>query len=133
MQTVEIQKGVKVGFEELLSGAAQLGTADLEKFTDRLSHLLARRKTPRPTEREVELLKQIYEPLKRATQRRYDFLHVKLVEETISDLEHQELISLVETVENQNVEWLKAIVELARLRAVPVEDLMKQLGIKQQG
>lgn len=129
MQRIEIQKGIKVGFEELLAGASQMGTEDLEKFTDRLSQLLARRKTPRPSERELALLKKIYEPLKRASQRRYDLLSAKLNEETITDTEHSELLTLVQTAENHNVEWLKSLVELARLRAVSVEELKGQLGL----
>ncbi len=130
MQTIEIQKGIKVGFEELLKGAAQMGTEDLERFTDRLSQLLARRKTPHPSERELELLKKIYEPLKRQTQRRYDQLTAKLNSETITSQEHEELLALVETAESHNVEWLKAVVELARLRAVSVEELLNDLGLK---
>ncbi|MBK9015405.1 MAG: hypothetical protein IPM82_15840 [Saprospiraceae bacterium] len=132
MQSIEIQKGVRVGFEELLAGAAQMGNADLEKFTDRLSQMLARRKTPKPSERELELLKKIYEPLKVSTQKKYDLLQAKLLDESISHAEHEELMTLVETAESHNVEWLKSVVELARLRAVAVEDLLTQLGLDQQ-
>ena len=109
-----------------------MGTSDLEKFTDRLSQMLARRKTPKPTERELELLKKIYEPLKPATQKKYDLLQAKLLDESISQAEHEELLTLVEAAESHNVEWLKSVVELARLRAVAVEDLLKQLGLDQQ-
>ncbi len=131
MQTIEIQKGVKVGFEDLLKGAAQMGTEDLERFMDKLSHLLARRKTPKPSERELELLKIIYEPLKAKTQHRYDMLSAKLQAESISPKEHQELLDLVEVAEGHNVDWLKALIELAQLRGVSVEDLMMQLGLSQ--
>jgi hypothetical protein len=129
MQTIEIQKGVKVGFEDLLKGAAQMGTEDLEKFMDRLGSMLARRKAPKPSERELELLKMIYEPLKAKTQRRYDLLNAKLREEGISTKEHKELLTLVEAAEEHNVDWLKALIELAQLRGISVEDLMVQLGL----
>jgi hypothetical protein len=131
MQTIEIQKGVKVGFEDLLKGAAQMGTEDLEKFMDRLGSMLARRKAPKPSERELELLKMIYEPLKAKTQRRYDLLNAKLREERISTKEHKELLTLVEAAEEHNVDWLKALIELAQLRGISVEDLMVQLGLGQ--
>lgn len=131
MQSIEIQKGVKVGFEELISGVAQMGTEDLEKFTDRLSQLLARRKASRPSERELELLKKIYEPLKSKLQGKYDELIAKMNEETITEQEHQELLTLAEVAEAHNVEWLKAMVELAQLRAVSVEELKRQLGLDQ--
>lgn len=131
MQTIEIQKGVKVGFEDLLKGASQMGTEDLERFMEKLGRLLARRKAPQPTERELELLKMIYEPLKAKTQRRYDLLSAKLQAESITSNEHQELLALVETAEGHNVDWLKALIELAQLRDVSVEDLMMQLGLSQ--
>jgi hypothetical protein len=131
MQTIEIQKGVKVGFEDLLKGAAQMGTEDLEKFMDRLGHLLARRKAPKPSERELELLKKIYEPLKAKTQRRYDSLSAKLQQGKITQTEHEELLALVEAAEGHNADWLKSLIELARLRGVSVEELMAQLGLNQ--
>ncbi|MCU0348394.1 MAG: hypothetical protein MUC59_15750 [Saprospiraceae bacterium] len=131
MQTIEIQKGVKVGFEDLLKGAAQMGTEDLEKFMDRLGSMLARRKAPKPSERELELLKMIYEPLKAKTQRRYDLLNAKLQVESITPNEHQELLTLVEAAEGHNADWLKALIELAQLRGISVEDLMVQLGLGQ--
>ncbi len=131
MQTIEIKKGVKVGFEDLLKGATQMGTEDLEKFMDRLGYLLARRKAPKPTERELELLKKIYEPLKVKIQRRYDLLNAKLKNESLTPAEHQELLALVETAEGHNADWLKSMIELSRLRGISVEDLMEQLGLNQ--
>ncbi len=129
MQTIEIQKGVSVGFEEMLHGAAQMGTDDLEKFMDKISFLLARRRTPRLSERELELLKKIYEPFKPRKQRRYDVLIEKLHDETLTNDEHKELLVLTDEAEGHNVEWLEALVELSQIRAVTLPQVMKQLGL----
>jgi len=52
-----------------------------------------------------------------------------LQNETISEREYEELLSLWQEVERRNVERLKALIELAKLRGVSVQELMRQLGI----
>jgi len=62
-------------------------------------------------------------------QRRFNQLRRKLRDETISEREYEELLSLWQEVERRNVERLKALIELAKLRGVSVQELMRQLGI----
>jgi len=59
MQTIEIQKGIRVGFEDLVNGVSRLETSDLEKLADTVNHILAGRKNPSPAAREKELLEEI--------------------------------------------------------------------------
>lgn len=37
MQSIEIQKGVQVGFDDFVRGAMQMDTPDLEKLTNALN------------------------------------------------------------------------------------------------
>lgn len=129
MQRIEIQKGVQVGFDDFVRGATQMDTPDLEKLADQLNHILARRKTPHPSEREMALIAKIYEALKFRDQSRYDALQTKLEDETITDAEHQELLVLTQTIEAQNVVWLQAVVDLAQLRNSTPREVIKQLGL----
>jgi len=59
MQTIEIQKGIRVGFEDLVNGVSGLETSDLEKLADTVNHILDGRKNPSPAAREKELLEEL--------------------------------------------------------------------------
>lgn len=130
MSTIEIQKGIKISVEELLTGMAQMDISTLEKFSDEINRLIARRKASSPSEKELALIKIVYQPLEATIQQRYDELSVKNKKGTISEEEHAELLKLVELAENHNVKWLEALVELAQLRGVSLEVVKKQLGVK---
>ena len=129
---MEIQTGVQIGFDDLVLGASQMDTAALEKFADQLSHILARRKAPLPSERELELISKIYEALSPETQQRLDELQIQLQNETIGEEAHRELLTLTKRAEQHNAEWLEALVELAQLRNVSPQKVIKQLGLKKQ-
>lgn len=60
---------------------------------------------------------------------RYDWLRRQLRRGMMTETEHQELLSLIELVENANVERLNCLVALSRLRAVSLEKTMSDLGI----
>jgi hypothetical protein len=129
MQTIEIQKGIRVGFEEMINGAAKLETSDLEVFMEKLGQLLARRKTPRINEREIELINIIYDCLTLQNESRYEELNEKLHSKTLSSNEHAELIEFNDLAEEQQIEYLKSLLELSQIRGVTVEKTIHQLGI----
>ena len=130
MRSIEVRKDIKLDVDELLQGLSDMDLDSLEKFSEALNHIIARRKSPKPPERELELLDKIYQNFSSATQHRYDTLYQKLQEEKIAPAEHKELLGLVEQAEKHNAEWLKALAELAALRKVSVEQLKKDLGIE---
>jgi len=127
---MEIQSGVQIGFDDLVQGASQMETPALEKFADQLSHILARRKAPLPSERELELISKIYNVLNPETQQRLDDLQTQLHNEALSEEAHQELLALTKLAEQHNAEWLEALVELAQLRNVSLQEVIKQLELK---
>jgi len=131
MQTIEIQEGVQVGFDDFVQGASKMETTDLEKLADMLNHLLARRKAF-PGETEMTLLNKIYDALKFAGLDRYKVLQAKMSDEVITEDEYQELLELTKAAEAQNVVWLQAIVDLAKLRNVSPQTVIKQLGLEKR-
>jgi hypothetical protein len=133
MSAIEIQKGVKISLEELLDGVSKMDISSLEKFSAEINRLIARKKHPRPTERELELISLIYQPLEEETQLRYDELFRKKEAGKLKKKEHKEMLELVEVAETHNVKWLAALVELAQLRGISIEEVKKQLGIKNPG
>ena len=131
MQSIEIQKGVQVGFDDFVRGAMQMDTPDLEKLTNALNHILARRKAVVP-ETELVLIDKIYELLKFEQQERYQKLQTELSNETITEEEYRELMNLTRAAEAQNIVWLEAVVELAKLRNVFPQMVIKQLGLEKR-
>lgn len=129
MKSIEINGGSKIGFEELLQGASKLDVPNLEELSQKLMQLIQRKKLPEGKRKEIELIKIIYSKLSAKTQNRYDELFEKRRAETLSKLEHQELTELIEVAEKHQVVWLKALVDLAKLRGVSIEEVKKQLGL----
>ena len=117
--------------DQLLQGAALLGSNELEQFTDRLLALRAHRRAPSLSKREAELLQLINRGIPAEARQRYDELNDALHAETITDDEHQELLKLIEQVEQSDAERLRNLVELAQLRQLSLDELMDQLGLRQ--
>lgn len=61
-------------------------------------------------------------------QQRYVELHAKLLDETLSEEEHNELLSLVEIIEKADADRLKHLLDLAQLRSTTLDALMDQLA-----
>jgi hypothetical protein len=80
--------------------------------------------------RERILLEKITQTVlsKKKTQR-YQELVYKLEFETLTDAEHAEFMRLANQEERLRNQRVKCLIELAQLRAVPLPQLMKDLGL----
>lgn len=128
MTTVRVTS--EIDLDQLLDGMAQLETADLERLAAHISTLLAQRKAASLPQSETELLQQINQGLPEETQQRYNHLQAKLQAETITPAEHQELLTLIDTVEQADADRLQHLLTLAQLRQVPLNELMAQLCLQ---
>lgn len=129
MPMVQVVSEVKVDLNQLLDGIAQLDLPELERFSFKVSNLVAQRKSPYLPQRESELLQQINLSLPAEKRQRYAELNAKLLDETITLAENQELGELIEQIEHADVERLQALVELAQLRNMSLARLMEQIGV----
>ena len=129
MPMVQVVSEVKVDLNQLLDGIAQLDLPELERFSFKVSNLVAQRKSPYLPQRESELLQQINLSLPAEKRQRYAELNAKLLDETITLAENQELGELIEKIEQADVERLQALVELAQLRNMSLARLMEQIGV----
>jgi hypothetical protein len=120
----------KLTTEDLLAALEQLDPKDAEKVSRHLLHLQARRKAPHLSEREAELLREVYREKRAGFQERFDELNDKRRTFTLTPEEHEELLRLVGESEAFTVRRLEALTELAQLRQVSLPALMKQLGVK---
>ena len=116
--------------DDLLQAALQLPPVELEQFVTRLFTLKARERASVLSEREAELLSQIYQGLPSATQLRLNKLIEQRQAYTITKAELQELSALTDQVELFDAARLEQLIELAHLRNVPLEQLIRQLGLK---
>jgi hypothetical protein len=121
---------IQVETDQLLNAALQMSPAELDRFVTKLFSIKARERAPVLSEREAELLQKIYHGIPTEMQERLNELIKKRQSYTITDDELQELIKLTNQVELFDAERLKHLIELAHLRNVPLDDLIRQLGIK---
>jgi hypothetical protein len=130
MTTIHVKSEVQINFEQLLDGVAQLDTPTVEHLLSQVSLVLAQRKAPRLSKQETSLLQKINRGLPDIVQRRYTDLQAKLQAETISTDEQQELLRLIDEAELADAARLQALLELAQLRQVSLDEVMNQLGIR---
>jgi hypothetical protein len=121
---------IQVETDQLLNAALQMSPAELDQFVTKLFSIKARERAPVLSEREAELLQKIYHGIPTEMQERLNELIKKRQSYTITDDELQELIKLTNQIELFDAERLKHLIELAHLRNVPLDDLIRQLGIK---
>lgn len=91
--------------------------------------LRAKRKSPGLSKKETELLLKINKELPAKTQKRFDELNKKRQAETLTPSEHKELLSLIERIEKSDSVRIGHLAELARIRGIPLIDLMKESEI----
>jgi hemerythrin-like domain-containing protein len=113
---------------EVLSSLAELQSDELETFVEKVLSLKASRKAPHLSPDETSLLQKINTGLSSQDSKRLEQLDTKLRSETLTTTEHEALMTLLEQLEQQDAERMSAVVELALLREVPLDMVMKQLG-----
>ena len=127
--SIKITKQVDLGLDDILNGISELETTDLEKFMQKIGHLIARRKVAHLPERESQLLMKINKAIPAILQKRYEDLLTKNRAETITPIEHEELLKIIDKVEIKNAERLENLIELSRIRNISLDLLMRQLHL----
>lgn len=84
---------------------------------------------PRLSKRETELFLKINRTLQEDKQQRYEELTEKRIEETLTKKEHAELLQLIEELQQIWVERWQAVIDLAKLRKLTPQEMMRQLGV----
>jgi hypothetical protein len=97
--------------------SAENTSADAQRVVESLRTNLSRA--------ESELLQRIDQGVPAAVQKRYDELIARRREETLTPQEYTELIDLTHQVEMLEAERVQALVNLARLRGVSLDQLVQ--------
>jgi len=119
-----------ISFNKMLDNVEQLDLPDLEQFVSRVIELQAKRRARNLPKIEAQLLKKINKGLPRDVRKQFDALNAKRRAETLTSGEHRKLLQLIEQIENANVERVKNLAELARIRGMTLTALMKDLEIQ---
>jgi hypothetical protein len=106
-----------------------LDKRSLDTFIDNILSLRVRRELSDRQIQESQLLLKINKGLSLKESERYQLLNQKRFDGIISEEEYLELEKLVEKIEKLNLNRLKYLTALARLRSVSVRDLMTQLNL----
>ena len=121
---------IQIETDELLKAALQLPQVELEQFVTKLFVLKARARVPALAPRESELLLQINQSLPPQKRQRLNRLFKQRQSHTITPDELQELKQMTHQIEKSDAARLKCLIELAALRNIPLDDLIKQLGLR---
>lgn len=115
--------------KDLLDAVKQMPPEDFDAF---IEEALSLRKPPRTTlsAQETKLIKQINRGLPVELRKRCSQLAGRQKKGILTATEHEELLKLTHEAENRDADRAAALVELAKLRRLPVRTLMKQMGIK---
>lgn len=116
---------------ELLDQAEQLRPGEFEQLVMSILALNARRKSNRLPYEESSLLKKINTEFAPKKMERFLLLDEKRRQETLTPKEHSELLTLVRQLEKYDAQKLQLVGQLALLRKVPFDTLLKQLGLYQ--
>lgn len=114
---------------QLLQEAEQLRPGEFEQFVVRILALNASRKSSGLSPEESVLLKNINKEFIPKKMERFLLLDEKRRQEILTAKEHSELLTLVQQLEKHDAQKLQWIGQLALLRKVPFDSLMKQLGL----
>lgn len=118
--------------EQLRQEAARLGVGADDYAVRAISERL-RQSQPLPPHlnaQESHLLERINLGLSQQEWARYHVLSERLQDEAIEPDERDEFVTLADRIEANNVLRLQALIELSRLRCIPLEQLMRDLGIR---
>jgi hypothetical protein len=103
---------------------------DLLRFIEFLRFKSSQDQRTAPTEAEAPLLAIALRRLPSADQHRLSLLRAREEEGALTPEEHVELLTFVDRIEQQDAERAAALLELSRLRSVPIRTLMSELGLE---
>ncbi|MBI1763159.1 MAG: STAS/SEC14 domain-containing protein [Acidobacteria bacterium] len=121
---------LEIEHDQLLKAALQMPRPELERFVAKLFALKLREEIPNLSAAETKLLRKINQDLPPAARQRLNALIDRRQAGIITQTELAELIQLTDQAEAFGVKRLKYLIDLAALRNVTPDELMRQLGIK---
>lgn len=129
MKAIQTNSGL-IKIEEILQGIAHLNVTDLEEFSKEVTSILQKKKAPILKEKEEVLIEKIVNggPSEKFRKRQRILLK-KSVEGTITKKEHEEALAMIPIASKWDLERIKLMLELAKLRNITLEEVRTSLKI----
>jgi hypothetical protein len=128
MPTIPLQAHLST--DDLIRAVDQLTPGELDTVLRHALTVRARLRVRSLPAAETALLQRINQGLPRQQQERYQALIDRRDARTLTELEQAELLQLTDQVEQAEADRAAALVELAQLRQVSVDQLLHELGIR---
>ncbi len=128
MPTVQIKAHLTT--RQLLKAVEQMPQEDLDRFVEQVVVLRANQRAQRLPKAESELMEKVNQGLDEQDQQRFNDLVARREARDLTQEENAEFLHLARLSEALNVERMRALAELARVRRSNLRDVMQELGIK---
>jgi hypothetical protein len=116
--------------KELLDAVKEMSPAEFAAFLDQAFSVRRQGRPATLSAAETRLIKRINRGLPAKLLKRYSHLVRRRQKATLTDSEHAELLQLTHQAESQDADRAAALLELSKIRCVPLRTLMKQMGIR---
>lgn len=117
-------------FEELYQKIGKLNLLELEKLTTYIFDLRKKKLSTVLSEKEQLLIEQINKPVQKNIQERYNFLRNKKSNDSLDQVQYDELLTLTSYIESYDNKRLSLFIELSELRNEPLNKILEQFEIK---
>lgn len=129
MKTIQTNSG-QIKIEEILQGIAQLKVTDLEGFAKQVTSILQKKKAPILKEKEEVLIEKIVNGgPSEEFRKKQRLLLKKSLDGTITNKENEEALAMIPIASKLDLERIKLMLELAKLRNITLEEVRTSLKI----
>ncbi len=128
MPTIQIK--AQMTTRQLLKAVEQMPQEDLDRFVEQVVALRANQRGHRLSRVESGLMKKINQGLAEQDQQRFNELIARREARDLTSEENADFLRLANLSEALNVERVRALAELARIRRTTLRDVMQELGIQ---
>lgn len=129
MSKITIKSEIDV--KSLLAEIANLKVKELETFLRELSGIVTRKKAKDKKYQAAALLQKHNETvLNKPKRNRYAALYEKLEADIITEDERKEFLKLTKEEEQLRNKRVKILIQIAQIRAISFNQLLKELGLK---
>src|SRR5207244_2931667 len=128
--TEMLMAATQVPGNDVLEMVRQMPREEFDAFLEKALSLRTQPTADTLSPAETRLIKRINRGLSVELCKRYARLTRRRKKDSMSAKEREELLKLTHEIESRDAERAAALVDLAKLRRLPVRVLMKQLGIE---
>lgn len=131
MNSIQIKSHITV--TDLINALEQLSLTDLDVLTEKALQMRAKIIAPQLSKEETVLYEIINKGIPEFEQKRFIELEQKRLSQTLTTLEHQEGLKLIDKREDYENQRLEAMIKLSQIKEISFKELSQQLGLTNVG